>query len=518
MRLFEQFYKLTLRVGTMAIASSLIALGEEGGNFERTIGPLLRQNCQACHRVNRAEGGLSLETRESILQGGDSGIAIDLKHPEASLLLERVRSTDPDSQMPPPGNSVGARRLSESQTQQLEEWLRKGALFDTTKTGSLITDKSALPGSVRTSYTLEPIPLGASFAFSRGNEIVMNPFDSISKAIQPSSQTLGVAHQDACYALGVCRMLATENQSVPALSTEPIAQSEVPGPPDSETKAVLETLKNVLIGTGSTNEAKIWRITGNPDVPALEWIATVDAQNGRHISERVNAIAFSPLANRLAIGSGLASRTGHLTVFAIDRTTPSATASLDTIRMRELFIAPESHSDTILAIAFSPDGKTLATGSADKFVKIYKTDSWTRMRKLEGHTHHILSLVWHHEGKLLVTASADGTIKVWDTIEGQSTRTITLGKEVTDVAFVGKTNRFVSSAIDGVVRLNDVTSNDVIRSFVGAKDALHSVAVSADEKTVVAVGEEGLPYRWNIEDGKLIEAGSTPAASTIQQP
>ncbi len=504
MRSFNQLLRFTLRVCLFASAGhSITAFSEEASVFERMVEPLLRQNCQACHRTNREEGGLNLETRQSMLRGGDSGTAIDLNRPEASLLLERVRSTDPDSQMPPPGNSVGAKRLSENQIQLLEQWLRKGALFDSNKPGVPSTDQPTLSGSVHTSYGLEAIPFGTLFAFSRGNEIVMNPFNATTETAPRPSQILGVAHQDVCYSLGVSRVFVRENQSVTTPSSKPIAPVEVPSNPEDEAKGDVEKTESVLIGTGSSNEAKIWRITDNQDVPALEWMATIDSQNGRHISDRVNALTFSPIANRFAIGSGLASRTGHLTVFAIDSTTPT---SSDSFRLREMFVAPECHSDTILAIAFSPDGKQLATASADKFIKIYNTDNWRMVRKLEGHTHHVLSIAWHYEGKSLLSASSDGTIKVWDTVEGQPTRTLTLGKEVTDVAFVGNTNRFVSSAIDGSVRLNDITSNDIIRSYVGAKDALYSVAVSSDEKTVVAVGEEGLPYRWNIEDGERLDA------------
>ncbi len=196
----------------------------------------------------------------------------------------------------------------------------------------------------------------------------------------------------------------------------------------------------------------------------------------------------------------------------------SADLSTGNIRVRDVFIAPECHSDTILAVAFSPDGKKLATASADKFIKIYNTNNWQLERKLEGHLHHVLSIAWHHEGKTLVSASADGTIKVWDTLEGQSTRTITLNKEVTDVAFVGKSNLIVSSAIDGIVNLNDITSNNLVRSFKGAKDALHSLTISADEKVVVAVGEEGLAYSWTIADGKLIEAGTPSTEPKTQKP
>jgi WD40 repeat protein/mono/diheme cytochrome c family protein len=528
MHIVESFLKLLQRLSCIAIAVvAPIVVGDEKNLYERAIEPLLRQNCQACHRTNRKEGGLNLETQESLLRGGDSGKAVDSTAPQTSLILQRMRSTDPDDQMPPPDNSVGAKRLSEKQIQEFELWLKNGASFSKTTPGRQgeRQGKALVPSKVRTAYATSSLGVGKHYVYSQGNEIVLSAFKVPGSNSESPDRILGVAHHDVCYSLGVKESALSNNQPASNSKAESEDQTtDLPRPEDKENEArkEMEELSNLLISTGSSIEAKLWRIAFHEEKPVLELMATIDSQKGRSISERVNAMAFSPSTNQIAIGSGLASRTGHLTVFAIDQAEPTSTtaaaASAGNIRVRDVFIAPECHSDTILAVAFSPDGKKLATASADKFIKIYDTSNWQLERKLEGHLHHVLSIVWHHEGKILVSASADGTIKVWDTLEGQSTKTIALNKEVTDVAFVGKSNRIISSAIDGVARLNDITSNDVVRSFQGAKDALHSVAISADEKTVVAVGEEGLAYSWNIEDGKLIEAGVPSAAPEIQKP
>ncbi len=126
-KLLQQLCFITI----VFVVSSVV--GDENALFEQAIEPLLRQNCQACHRTNKKEGGLNLETQESLLRGGDSGKAVDLASPQNSLILQRMRSTDPDDQMPPPDNSVGAKRLSEKQLQEFELWLKNGARYSKPK-------------------------------------------------------------------------------------------------------------------------------------------------------------------------------------------------------------------------------------------------------------------------------------------------------------------------------------------------------------------------------------------------
>jgi Protein of unknown function (DUF1553)/Protein of unknown function (DUF1549)/Planctomycete cytochrome C len=89
--------------------------------FERHVRPLLLENCVGCHSqaINKTKGGLSMDSRASLVAGGDSGPAIDEQSPEKSLLLEAVRRES--LEMPP------NRPLSSQQVAILEKWLKMGA-------------------------------------------------------------------------------------------------------------------------------------------------------------------------------------------------------------------------------------------------------------------------------------------------------------------------------------------------------------------------------------------------------
>src|SRR5256885_6796942 len=92
--------------------------------FETKIRPVFAENCFTCHsaKSEKLKGGLRLDTSEALLKGGDSGPAIVVGAPEASLLVKAVRYTDPDLQMPPKNKKLPAEQIA-----LLETWVKMAA-------------------------------------------------------------------------------------------------------------------------------------------------------------------------------------------------------------------------------------------------------------------------------------------------------------------------------------------------------------------------------------------------------
>ncbi|MBM3967631.1 MAG: DUF1549 domain-containing protein, partial [Planctomycetes bacterium] len=89
--------------------------------FENRIRPLLVEKCFPCHSMEtESNGGLELDSRNSILAGGDSGPAALTETPEASLLIRAIEYRDPELQMPPDG------KLSASEIEALKRWIGNG--------------------------------------------------------------------------------------------------------------------------------------------------------------------------------------------------------------------------------------------------------------------------------------------------------------------------------------------------------------------------------------------------------
>ncbi len=124
--LYRPLPLLALIVGTVAIGLAVAAEESVVGPkefefFEAHVRPLLVKNCYQCHSKSDAKGGLVLDTREGIRKGGDSGAAIVPHDPDKSRLIEAVRYTNPDLQMPPKN------RLSAVEIETLEKWVAMGA-------------------------------------------------------------------------------------------------------------------------------------------------------------------------------------------------------------------------------------------------------------------------------------------------------------------------------------------------------------------------------------------------------
>src|SRR5204862_2984918 len=103
---------------------------------------------------------------------------------------------------------------------------------------------------------------------------------------------------------------------------------------------------------------------------------------------------------------------------------------------------------------FSPDGTLLASGAADKFLRVSSLSSGKLLKSFEGHTHHVLGVGWKQDGRTLASAGADALVKVWNFTTGERLKNIEgFGKEVTSIGFVGVTGQFVAASGDGQLRL-----------------------------------------------------------------
>jgi WD40 repeat protein len=244
-----------------------------------------------------------------------------------------------------------------------------------------------------------------------------------------------------------------------------------------------------LVSAASDGLAIVWNLK-----PEWKLERTIGSPDGKSpLTDRVNALAFSRDGKLLATGSGEPSRGGEIKLW-----NPA-----DGALVRDL---PNVHSDAVLGLEFSPDDKFLASGAADKMARVVDMATGKVARSFEGHTHHVLSVAWSLDGRTVVTAGADNIVKVWDFTNGERKKNIEgYDKEVTAVRFAGATGNLVTSSGDNKVRLVALDGRE-IRIFPDVADFMESAAVSADGNVVVAGGQDGILRVWNAADGvKLAE-------------
>ena len=272
-----------------------------------------------------------------------------------------------------------------------------------------------------------------------------------------------------------------------------------------ESKALVAFLDNgrALIGGGAV-AAGIWQVA-----PRWTLARTIggeltppasDDEAGVPPIDGVTALAFSPDGKILATGSGRASRSGEIKLWNV----------ADGALVRE-FAAP--HSDAVTALEFSHDGQFLASGATDRFVKVHSVADGKHIKSFEGHTGHVLGVAWQANGRRLSSAGADNAIKVWDVVTGEQQRTIAgLKKEVTAVKFIAPGEEVIACSGDPTVRIYNAASGGTVREFPGAADFVQAVAAGP---TWLAAGcQDGKLRIWTVADGKLahtLEPSPAPA-------
>ena len=240
-----------------------------------------------------------------------------------------------------------------------------------------------------------------------------------------------------------------------------------------------------LISAAGDRAAVVWNLT--PEWKLERAIGTGEAKSP--LTDRVNALAFSHDGKLLATGSGEPSRGGEIKLWNVS----------DGALMHDL---PTVHSDAVLGLDFSPDGKFLASGAADKMARVTDLASGKVARTFEGHTHHVLAVSWSLDGRTLATAGADNLVKVWDAVSGEKKKNIEgYEKEVTAVRFSAASATLLTSSGDNRVRLVGLDGKEV-RAFPEVSDFMQAAAITADGKLVIAGGQDGVLRVWDAADGK----------------
>jgi WD40 repeat protein len=247
----------------------------------------------------------------------------------------------------------------------------------------------------------------------------------VSAALSPDGRTLAVAYSDGTVTLWAIATGQITELTGPGGQLKSVAFS-----PDGRTLATSETQRwqpgQANPAAGTTSTIRLW------DLATLQ-AATLSSLPGSYGDQ---ALAFHPSGRTLAGGMGMDG-----TIRLLDPVTGQVTTLT-------------GHTSPIEAAAFSPDGRTLATGSTDATVRLWDPATGQTTTILTPHGGYVVSVTFSPDGRTLASASIDGTVRLWDQATGRATATLFGHAEfVTSVAFSPDGHTLASGSRDRTVRL-----------------------------------------------------------------
>jgi len=231
---------------------------------------------------------------------------------------------------------------------------------------------------------------------------------------------------------------------------------------------------------GYDRTLRVWRVADGKEMKALR---------ARDVSD----LSLSPDGSRIATASG------------------KSVDVWDAGRGRRL-CSLEGHTEAVVAVAYSPDGKWIASGSWDKMVRIWDTDRRAEALRLEGHGDRVNSVVFSADGRHVLSGSDDQSVHVWDVRNGrllaalgvhQRSQGGTPFSAARAVAYTPGRPQVVCAYQDRMIRIWNPESTGRMRSLLGHTDEIWSLTYSPDGRHVVTASGDKTVRVWDARNGRL---------------
>jgi hypothetical protein len=166
------------------------------------------------------------------------------------------------------------------------------------------------------------------------------------------------------------------------------------------------------------------------------------------------------------------------------------------------------HSDLVEAVAFSPDGRFIVSGSYDKTLKLWDAATGALLKTFmpktfQGHDRPVYSVAFSPDGRFIVSGSENGTLELWDAASGREVWTLQWLSVVYSVAF-SPDGRTLAGSQYHTIKLWDASGREM-RTLQGHTGLVYSVVFSPDGRTIASGSEDYTIKLWDAATGALLK-------------
>lgn len=225
------------------------------------------------------------------------------------------------------------------------------------------------------------------------------------------------------------------------------------------------------MASSSASEAVIWDVATNESLSRLTF----------QDSSTIWDIAWSGDARRLAVAHGREIEIIDPTGAQLARLT--------------------GHTARVYSLAWSPDGRFLASGSGDNTIRIWDAESWQTGQVLTTHTRPVYAVAWSPSGKELASASKDRVLGLWDTSSWElCTRLQGHTGWVVSLCWSRDGSRLVSSSLDSTIRVWDPRRACLVATLEGHTSGVYWIALSANDELLASKSGDRTVRLWDCRD------------------
>jgi WD40 repeat protein len=177
----------------------------------------------------------------------------------------------------------------------------------------------------------------------------------------------------------------------------------------------------------------------------------------------------------------------------------------ETIRDIDTIIEALDRQAPVSAIAFSPDGALIASGSEDHMVRVWQPASGRLVRRLEGHASAVTAVAFSPDGSVIASASNDRTVRLWEARSGRLLRTLQGHVyHVYAIAFDPHRSWLATASWDRTIQLWDAKSGELVKKLRGHGAAIRAIDFSRDGVAGLRIRRQTVRL-WSVDTGKELK-------------